>query len=91
VIERDGDRQQIVCDTCPKALPPYATEDFRAMIADVKAAGWVIAQARPANDCDTRELFGSAPRIAGNAKAQPYTHACPDCTRKPAAAQRSLL
>jgi hypothetical protein len=90
MIEREENRQQIVCDTCPKALPPYPAEDFRAMIADAKAAGWVITQARPANDRDTRELFGSAPRIAGNTKAQPYTHTCPDCTRKPAA-QRRLL
>lgn len=90
MIERDGDRQQIVCDTCPAALAPYPAEEFRTMIADAKAAGWVITQSRPADDRDTAELFGAAPRIAGNAKKQPYTHACPDCTRKPAA-QRRLL
>lgn len=88
MIERDGDRQQIVCDTCPAAFSPYPAEDFRVMIADAKATGWVITQARP--DRDTAELFGSAPRIAGNAKKQPYTHSCPDCSRKPAA-QRRLL
>lgn len=90
MIERDGNHLQIVCDTCPASFPSARVEDFRAMIADAKAAGWVITQARPADDRDTAELFGAAPRIAGNAKKQPYTHSCPDCTRKPAA-QRKLL
>lgn len=81
MIERHEGRQQIVCDSCPAAFPEtYADDEFRDMIADAKAKGWRISQAKPEADSrDTSDLFGKAPTVAGKAKPQPYTHKCPLC------------
>lgn len=83
MIERADNLNQVCCDTCPASYPnTYADEDFGAMIADAKTAGWMIRPVRPEPDKhDTTDLFGSAPRVAGSAKAQRYAHTCPSCAR----------
>jgi len=92
MIEHHESKVQITCETCPASFPAYAEADFRQMISDAKAAGWVIRQVKPdADRRDTSDLFGTAPRIAGNAKAQPYTHKCPECAKGGSTAQRSML
>jgi hypothetical protein len=83
-ITRHDQRMQITCDACPAAYPnTYAEEDFRVMVADAKAAGWIVrkipAAAVAGRDRDTSDLFGKPPCIAGGAKAEPYTHTCPQC------------
>lgn len=80
-IARDGNRNQVTCDTCPASYPnTYAAEDWSVMIADAKAAGWSIRKAMPAAfDRDTSDLFGAPPRIAGNDKSQTHVHTCPAC------------
>ncbi|AZN71981.1 hypothetical protein D5400_12475 [Georhizobium profundi] len=83
-IARHDQRMQINCDACPAAYPnTYAEEDFRVMVADAKAAGWIVrkipAAGAAGHDRDTSDLFGKPPRIAGGAKAQSYTHTCPSC------------
>lgn len=92
MIERHEGRQQIVCDTCPAAYQnTYADEDFAVMVSDAKTAGWSICKALPAaNPRDTADLFGRAPRVAGKAAPQPYTHTCPTCRTRPES-QRSLI
>ena len=82
-ISRHDQRMQITCDACPAAYPnTYAKEDFRVMVADAKAAGWIArkipAAAAAGRDRDTSDLFGKPPRIAG-AKSESYTHTCPEC------------
>jgi hypothetical protein len=81
MIERVDGRNQVCCDTCPASYPnTYADEDFAVMVSDAKTAGWLIRPAKPKVEAkDTSDLFGSKPRIAGNAKPQPYTHTCPAC------------
>jgi hypothetical protein len=92
MIERHEGKMQITCDTCPASFPQtYAEEDFRQMISDAKAARWVFRQVKPdADRRDTSDLFGAAPRIAGNARKQAYIHTCPACAR-PAPKQGGLL
>lgn len=82
MIESQDGRQQVCCDTCPASYPnTYAAEDFAVMIADARAAGWSIRKVGPEADRTggTNDLFGRPARIAGAAKRQPFTHACPDC------------
>jgi len=83
MIERSDDLNQVCCDTCPASYPnTYADEDFGTMIADAKAAGWLVRPARPdADRRDTSDLFGAKPRLAGNAKPHRFTHTCPACQR----------
>lgn len=85
-IARHSGRLQVCCDTCPASYPnTYAAEDFAVMISDAKTGGWEIRKLTLPPRRDTSDLFGAAPRIAGNAKRQePYAHTCPDC----AAAER---
>lgn len=93
MITRHGSRMQVCCDTCPASYPnTYEAEDFGVMIADAKAAGWVIRKAEPkAAARDTADLFGTAPRIAGRpAREEPFTHTCPGCAR-PLPTSRELL
>lgn len=80
-IARHGERLQICCDTCPASYPnKYSAEDFGVMIADAKTAGWIVRKAAPKRpDKDTRDLFGTAPRVAGGKADEPYTHTCPSC------------
>lgn len=80
-IARHDARLQICCNTCPAAYPnTYAAEDFSVMVADAKAAGWIIRKAGAARDeADTSDLFGRPPRVAGGKPADPYTHTCPAC------------
>ncbi|MEX4006904.1 hypothetical protein [Neoaquamicrobium sediminum] len=80
-ITRHGYRTQVTCDSCPASYPnTYAAEDWQVMIADAKAAGWIIRKAGPQRGRnDTSDLFGTAPRIAGAKRDEPYTHTCPDC------------
>ncbi|WP_166162970.1 hypothetical protein [Chelativorans oligotrophicus] len=79
-------KHQVCCDSCPAGYPnTYAAEDWDAMISDAKTAGWLIRKAKPpAAEHDTSDLFGSAPRLASKASAepQPYTHTCPDCAAR---------
>lgn len=81
MIERSDDLNQICCDTCPASYPnTYADEDFGAMVSDAKAVGWLVRPVRPdPGRRDTSDLFGSAPRVAGNTKPQHFTHTCPAC------------
>lgn len=86
-IERTDNLSQVCCDLCPASYPnTYADEDFAVMISDAKTAGWIIRARPPEPDRrDTSDLFGSAPRIAGSAKSQRFTHTCPACaTPRPA-------
>jgi len=80
-------QNQVCCDSCPASYPnTYAAEDWDVMISDAKTAGWVIRRAKPiAAERDTSDLFGSAPRVARKASAepQPFTHTCPDCAARP--------
>lgn len=81
-IERADGLNQVCCDTCPASYPnTYADEDFSTMIADAKTAGWLIRPGKPdADKRDTTDLFGKAPRIAGNQpKPQRFMHFCPGC------------
>lgn len=80
-ITRHGERLQVCCDTCPASYPnKYLAEDFGVMIADARTAGWIIRKAVPKrSDNDTTDLFGAAPRVAGRAVDEPYTHTCPSC------------
>lgn len=80
-IARLNGLNQVTCDSCPASYPnTYAAEGWQVMIADAKAAGWVIRKAGPQRDQrDTSDLFGTAPRIAGAKRDEPYTHTCPDC------------
>lgn len=92
-IARHGARLQVCCDTCPASYPnTYEAEDFGVMVADAKAAGWVIRKAMPkAPARDTSDLFGAAPRIAGKPpRDEPYTHTCPACD-KPLPTSKELL
>jgi hypothetical protein len=93
VIERSDNLNQVCCDTCPASYPnTYADEDFGTMIADAKAAGWLVRPARPdADRRDTSDLFGAAPRVAGNAKPQRYMHFCPACKLEQRDDDRRLL
>jgi hypothetical protein len=80
MIERVDGRNQVCCDSCPASYPnTYADDDFAVMVSDAKTAGWLFRPVKPKADKDTSDLFGKAPRIAGNAKPQPYTHTCPAC------------
>jgi hypothetical protein len=83
-VARHDRRTQICCDSCPAAYPnTYAAEDFAVMVADAKAAGWLIAKVGPRKPgAGTADLFGAPPRIAGKPE-QLYTHTCPDCRRSP--------
>lgn len=83
-ITRHDQRMQITCNACHAAYPnTYEEEDFRVMVADAKAAGWIVrkipAAAAGGRDHNTSDLFGKAPRRAGGEKAEPYTHTCPAC------------
>lgn len=79
-IARHEGRMQLCCDNCPASFPAtYPDDGFHAMVADAKASGWSIAKAMPSRDRDTTDLFKAPPRLAGNAKAEPYKHACPAC------------
>ncbi|RUM97882.1 hypothetical protein EET67_09690 [Pseudaminobacter arsenicus] len=94
IVRHEG-LQQITCDSCPAAFgETYADEDFGQMIADVKAARWLVrpvnAAAAARNDRSTQDLFGSAPRIAGGKAQQKFTHTCPACA-KAARDQRGSL
>lgn len=92
-IVRHGARLQICCDSCPASYPnTYEAEDFGVMVADAKTAGWIIRKAAPkADDRDTSDLFGGAPRIAGKAaREEPFTHTCPACAR-PLPTSKELL
>lgn len=87
MIERHEGRQQVVCDFCPASVPAtFAEADFALMIEDAKGRGWLIRKAEPKADArDTSDLFGRSPHgepvePAGQAKPQPYTHACPVCS-----------
>lgn len=93
MIERHGNLNQVCCDTCPASYPnTYADEDWSVMIADAKAAGWMIRAARPdADKRDTTDLFGSAPRVAGNTKPQRFMHFCPACQLEQRSDDRRLL
>lgn len=92
MIERSDNLNQICCDTCPTSYPnTYADADFGAMISDAKAAGWLVRPARlDADRRDTSDLFGTAPRVAGNAKPQRFTHTCPTCRQGKAEGERLL-
>lgn len=86
IVSHEG-RHQVCCDSCPASYPnTYASEDWDVMIADAKAAGWIIRRAMPpAMSADTADLFGRpGPRIARKASAEPqlYTHTCPDCAAR---------
>lgn len=91
-IARHGGRLQVCCDACPASYPStYAAQDFAAMIADARAAGWRIVKRQLPAEPDTTGLFGRAPRIAGPQKrAEPYGHTCPACAA-PGAPQTPLL
>lgn len=80
-IARHAERLQVCCDTCPASYPnKYLAEDFGVMITDAKTAGWIIRKAAPMRpDKDTRDLFGTAPRIASGKAEDPFTHTCPSC------------
>lgn len=82
-IERADNRSLICCDRCPASYPnTYADEDFNVMIADIRTAGWRVVKAKidSAEGEGTAELFGAAPRAAGNTSdRQPYIHICPAC------------
>jgi hypothetical protein len=80
-IARHDGRLQVCCDACPSSYPnTYAAEDFPVMIADAKAAGWIVRPAGPQRDSrDTSDLFGSAPRVAGRTPPDRFTHTCPAC------------
>jgi len=83
-ITRHDGRNQICCDACPASYPnTYADEDWSVMIADARAAGWIIRKAAPKDDAGgTSDLFGRPPRIAGKAaRDEPFTHTCPACAR----------
>lgn len=85
-IARHGALMQVCCDTCPASYPnTYAGEDFGVMIADAKAAGWLIRKAAPPRgNADTSDLFGRPPRVAGKPRREePYTHTCPNCANPP--------
>lgn len=82
MIESHENRVQICCDCCPASYPnTYAREDFAVMVADAKAAGWLVRKALPSKGItqDTADLFGTAPRIAGPKEQQAYVHTCPAC------------
>ncbi|WP_315920372.1 hypothetical protein [Mesorhizobium sp. SP-1A] len=83
MIERLDSLNQVCCDTCPASYPnTYADEDFAVMISDAKTAGWLVRPGRPDPFVkDTSGLFGAAPRVAGGAKPQRFTHTCPSCAR----------
>lgn len=92
-IARHGSRRQVICDSCGDNYPnTYEQEDWEVMVADAKAAGWIIRKAMPkARSRDTSDLFGAAPRIAGKpAREEPFTHTCPACD-KPLPVSRELL
>lgn len=94
MIARHGSRMQVCCDACPASYPnTYEAEDFGVMVADAKAAGWVIRKATPKADTrDTADLFGSAPRVAGkSARDEPYTHTCPSCANPLPTSREALL
>lgn len=82
MIESLDDKVQIVCDECPASFAkPYDGEDFAIMVADARAAGWLIVKKPPA-PAGAPDLFGPdarPPRIAGQEKPQPFTHTCPTC------------
>ncbi|QPC87386.1 hypothetical protein GA830_12030 [Mesorhizobium sp. NBSH29] len=82
-IAHHENRNQVTCDTCPASYPnTYAADDWSAMIADAKVAGWSIRKTMPAAlDRDTSDLFGAAPRMAGSDKPQTHIHTCPDCAK----------
>lgn len=82
MIETHENRVHICCDYCPVSYPnTYAREDFAVMVADAKAAGWLVRKALPSagRSGDTADLFGTAPRIAGLKEQQGYVHTCPAC------------
>ncbi len=79
-IARHKNLNQVCCDSCPASYPnTYADEDWGVMISDAKTAGWIIRPVRPAAGRDTSDLFGRPPRIAGAAKAERWSHTCPNC------------
>lgn len=92
-IVRHGARMQVCCDTCPAAYPnTYEQEDFAVMVADAKAAGWIIRKLDLPPERDTTSLFGRPPRIAGpKRRPEPYTHTCPDCAGAERTSKGSLL
>lgn len=94
MIARHGSRMQVCCDACPASYPnTYEVENFSVMIADARAAGWVIRKAAPKGDArDTADLFGKAPRVAGKAaREEPYTHTCHACARPLPTSREALL
>jgi len=83
-IARPDGRNQVCCDTCPASYPnTYLDEGWSVMIADARAAGWIIRKTAPKRDAgDTSDLFGRPLRVAGqSAHEEPFTHTCPACAR----------
>ncbi|MFD1328256.1 hypothetical protein [Mycoplana ramosa] len=64
-IEALGRDRQVVCDACPASYPnTYGVDDFDAMIADAKAAGWLVSKRGPkwlhfCASCKPAQLRGS--------------------------------
>lgn len=64
-IEALDRERQVCCDGCPASYPnTYGADDFDVMIADAKAAGWMITKRGPkwlhfCADCKPAQMRGS--------------------------------
>lgn len=93
-IARESGRMQICCDSCPASYPnTYEPGDFDVTVSDARTAGWTIRKAPvdTGRERNASDLFGKAPRIAGNRpRSEPYIHSCPDCAADRRAEGRML-